>query len=56
MPSDLAPILVADRLAKAFVAGQQRIRALDAVSFAVAPGSITGLIGPDGAGKRNNFV
>ncbi|WP_305075470.1 ATP-binding cassette domain-containing protein [Propionivibrio sp.] len=51
MPSDLAPILVADRLAKAFVAGQQRIRALDAVSFAVAPGSITGLIGPDGAGK-----
>lgn len=43
---------LADRLAKTFTYGQQRIRALDAVSFAVAPGSaITGLIGPDGAGK-----
>ncbi len=51
MPSDVAPILVADRLAKTFVSGQQVIRALDVVSFDVTPGSITGLIGPDGAGK-----
>lgn len=51
MAADAAPVLVADRLTKAFTSGKQRIQALDEVSFAVAPGAITGLIGPDGAGK-----
>ncbi len=51
MPDSEPPILVVDRLTKSFAAGKQRIQALDDVSFAVAPGVITGLIGPDGAGK-----
>ncbi len=51
MPNDAGPILVANYLSKTFVSGQQVIRALDEVSFDVSPGSITGLIGPDGAGK-----
>lgn len=46
-----APVLTAERLTKTFTAGKQRIQALDAVSFAIRPGVITGLIGPDAAGK-----
>ncbi|MDA8127962.1 MAG: ATP-binding cassette domain-containing protein [Betaproteobacteria bacterium] len=46
-----APILEATDLAKAFSAGGRRTRALDGVSFAIRPGAVTGLIGPDGAGK-----
>jgi len=48
---DDAPILEAVDLAKAFSAGGQRTQALDGVSFAIRPGAVTGLIGPDGAGK-----
>jgi len=48
---DGAPILVAANLAKTFSAGGRRTRALDGVSFAIRPGVVTGLIGPDGAGK-----
>ena len=48
---DDAPILEAANLAKAFTAGGRRIQALDGVSFAIRPGAVTGLIGPDGAGK-----
>ncbi|MFB0935983.1 MAG: ABC transporter ATP-binding protein, partial [Propionivibrio sp.] len=51
MPDADPPILVVDHLTKSFATGKQRIQALDEVSFAVAPGVITGLIGPDGAGK-----
>lgn len=51
MPDSESPILVVDHLAKSFASGKQRVQALDEVSFAVAPGVITGLIGPDGAGK-----
>jgi ABC-2 type transport system ATP-binding protein len=46
-----AALLVADGLTKSFTSGRQRTVALDGVSFAIAPGVITGLIGPDGAGK-----
>ncbi len=46
-----APILEAAGLAKAFSAGGRRTQALDGVSFAIRPGEVTGLIGPDGAGK-----
>ena len=45
------PILVVDHLTKSFASGKQRVQALDEVNFAVEPGVITGLIGPDGAGK-----
>jgi ABC-2 type transport system ATP-binding protein len=48
---DAAPVLAVDGLSKSFAAGGRRTLALDGVSFAVAPGVITGLIGPDGAGK-----
>lgn len=44
-------VLVATDLAKAFHAGGRSIQALDGVSFAIRPGVVTGLIGPDGAGK-----
>jgi ABC-2 type transport system ATP-binding protein len=45
------PILVATSLRKAFQSGQRHIAALDGVSLTVRPGVVTGLIGPDGAGK-----
>jgi ABC-2 type transport system ATP-binding protein len=46
-----APVLETALLAKSFSSGSRRIQALDGVSFAIRPGVVTGLIGPDGAGK-----
>jgi ABC-2 type transport system ATP-binding protein len=43
--------LTSTSLCKGFTAGGRRIQALDGVSLSVAPGQVTGLIGPDGAGK-----
>lgn len=34
-----------------FSRGEDSLRALDGVSFSLSPGRVTGLIGPDGAGK-----
>jgi ABC-2 type transport system ATP-binding protein len=51
MADDSPPVLAAERLAKTFTTGKQRTKALDAVSFTIRPGVVTGLIGPDGAGK-----
>jgi ABC-2 type transport system ATP-binding protein len=45
------PALTCTGLSKAFMSGGRRIQALDAVTLSVAPGKVTGLIGPDGAGK-----
>ncbi len=47
----MSPVLEARNLALAFTAGGRTIQALDGVSFAIEPGRVTGLIGPDGAGK-----
>lgn len=47
MAMDDAPILVAENLLKNFA----HIRALDKVSISIRRGVVTGLIGPDGAGK-----
>ena len=49
--TDVPSVLVASGLAKAFQAGGRHIQALDGISFAIRPGVVTGLIGPDGAGK-----
>ena len=46
-----APVLEARGLAKTFQAGKRRVTALDGVGLRVRPGAVTGLIGPDGAGK-----
>ncbi len=51
---DLAPqpaALVLDQVRKTFVVEKKRIVALDSVSCAIRPQRVTGLIGPDGAGK-----
>ncbi len=39
------------QVSRAFVTGQRRVTALDDVSLRVQHGRVTGLIGPDGAGK-----
>ncbi len=45
------PVLVASGLCKRFSTGERRVQALDAIGFTISPGVVTGLIGPDGAGK-----
>jgi len=46
------PVIEGRRLAKSFRGpGKQLVQALDDVSFAVMPGTLTALVGPDGAGK-----
>ncbi len=45
------PALILRDVHKSFGSGERRLCALDGVSIQVAPGSVTGLIGPDGAGK-----
>jgi ABC-2 type transport system ATP-binding protein len=49
MPGDA--VLVADGLRKTFRVGGRSVTALDGVALSVQPGAVTGLIGPDGAGK-----
>lgn len=45
------PALAAEGLCKSFQAGGRVVRALQGVSLSMRPGAVTGLIGPDGAGK-----
>ncbi|MEJ2466731.1 MAG: ATP-binding cassette domain-containing protein, partial [Candidatus Thiodiazotropha sp.] len=45
------PVLKAAGLSKSFTLGTRRVQALDEVDFTIRPGVVTGLIGPDGAGK-----
>ena len=44
-------VLRIERIKKNFLAGKQRISALKGISAKVRCGVVTGLIGPDGAGK-----
>jgi drug efflux transport system ATP-binding protein len=48
---DLVPALQLDDVTHRFHSGGRVVVALDAVTAAAARGSVTGLIGPDGAGK-----
>ena len=48
---ETAPALVVEDLVKTFPTGKQRLIALDRVSCTIRPHRVTGLIGPDGAGK-----
>ncbi len=45
------PLIAAHSLDKGFVRGKERIQALNGLHLTVAPHRVTGLIGPDGAGK-----
>ncbi len=45
------PVVVASGLRKTFKSSGRTVVALDAVSLTVGPGVVTGLIGPDAAGK-----
>jgi len=45
------PIAVVSAVSKAFTAGERRIQALHEVTASLQRGCVTGLIGPDGAGK-----
>ncbi len=51
MNSPGQPALVFRHVTKTFRSGGGTVTALDDVDFSVASGSVTGLIGPDGAGK-----
>lgn len=46
-----APALVLEQVCKSFPLGGQSIHALSGVSCSILPQRVTGLIGPDGAGK-----
>ncbi len=46
-----APALILEDVSKQFVAGGRVVQALDGVSAQIRRASVTGLIGPDGAGK-----
>lgn len=44
-------VLALEKVSKTFRAGGRTVRALEEVSLQVRPGTVTGLVGPDGAGK-----
>jgi drug efflux transport system ATP-binding protein len=51
MAADDGPALLLEAVRRSFRVGKERIAALDGVSASAARGAVTGLIGPDGAGK-----
>ena len=53
MPPDgeAGPGVPIEGVSKSFAAGGRAVTALDGITARVARGSVTGLIGPDGAGK-----
>jgi ABC-2 type transport system ATP-binding protein len=51
LQGDAGPAVLLDGVGKSFAAGGRTVTALDGITARVARGSVTGLIGPDGAGK-----
>ena len=49
--SPAVSVLQIEELTKTFQVGDHQVTALDNLSFSIKPGQVTGLIGPDGAGK-----
>ncbi len=45
------PVIEVEGVVKRFASGTRMVKALDGLSFSVQAGRITGLVGPDGAGK-----
>ena len=50
-PGGDPPVLQVEELRRQFQLSDRRITALDKISFTIPAGRVTGLIGPDGAGK-----
>jgi ABC-2 type transport system ATP-binding protein len=50
-PAAPAPAIDVRDVVKLFHAGKRTVKALDRLNARVAPGQVTGLVGPDGAGK-----
>jgi ABC-type multidrug transport system ATPase subunit len=53
--SNSSKIIIVDKVSKSYTVGKKKTIALDQISFEVEPGTLFGLIGPDGAGKTSLF-
>ncbi len=51
MPTSDPTALTCQNVSKTFRAGKRSVAAIKDVNFAIQTGKVTGLIGPDGAGK-----
>ena len=51
LPPDVPPAIRIEKVSRSFHSGRRLVLALDNVSAKAARGAVTGVIGPDGAGK-----
>src|SRR4029078_11713122 len=50
------PAIAVDQVVKVYTSGGKTTRAVDGISFALEPGSVTGLLGGNGAGKTTTIA